>query len=166
MIDIAQLREADVHARWEELLKSAGIEPSAQEVRFGALKIDAIGRDKTSDSIVVVEFKVNRHTGSVGQVLVYMNAVRRMSESLPRAPQVTGLLATTYLDEGVVELLRHHGLDKLISVKMIQRTRAGGLRLVDPGEVPEEHLGLQYEKGSSTHRFETDPQHGWKLTKT
>lgn len=166
MVGAVDVRERDVQLRWEQLLESAGIKPLASEVRLGALKIDAIGRTKKNGSIEVVEFKVNRHTGAIGQLLVYMHAVRRKVEHLSPTPKVTGLLATTHLDEGVLELLRHHGLTSHVRVLMITHGRAGQMTLAKPEDVDSDFRGFQHQRGKSTHEFKLEPRDGWTLERT
>lgn len=137
---VADLKESAIQAS-DRLLGTAGMELVRREVRLGGYKIDAIARCKQDNALVIVEFKSKRGKEALGQLLLYLEAVRRLVRNVHRPPVVRGLLVTTYLDENVLSVIRALKLDDLIQVKMVKGASLQSLELVDPDEVPESFRG-------------------------
>ena len=133
-VDATKLTEAQLVDHLGDFAKDLEISLLGTEVRLGAFRFDAIGRDK-SGCIVVIELKVNAWVGTLGQLLVYPHAVRSFmrDNGFPEQP-VCSLLITTHLDQNVVEVTERLASAATVRLKVCVGDETRGLRLVDPTE--------------------------------
>jgi hypothetical protein len=135
------LSERELTRHLEVLLGARNLKLIAEQVRIGSFRLDAVAYDETDGSLVVVEVKTNRWCGTLAQLLLYPRALKRALPEGAEVQRIRALLVTTYLEEGLIDVLNDYGLSESIEIAVCTGSVKDGLRLVDPKD-PEAKAAL------------------------
>lgn len=100
-IEQALLQEHHLQSRASEICKRLDLTLEHGQHTIGRFALDCVARDQHGN-LALLEFKVNKWVGSIGQLLLYRRAlIKQKSDcTLNRC-----ILVTTYLDFGVVDIM-------------------------------------------------------------
>jgi hypothetical protein len=137
-VSAIKLTESELDANLESLLPQLGLKLLGRELKLGAYRFDAVAHNGEGD-LVVVELKVVASKDTLGQLLLYPHALRKLlTERGLHGTQVKALLIATHMDLNVVEIAAEIASSSLIGFRVCVDNNQGGLRLVSPYDAPQQ----------------------------